>query len=136
MKIPAATPREGMPFSNSDEGMAFTSNWCDRCIHDKPARQGRYEDACGILTLALTNKIPGEWIEQEWGVPPGGGSPAPPIDRYHCIEFRDERDGPPPPTEPAPTPPGQGELIPMEPYVGTRMFSDVVAEARPTEVDA
>jgi hypothetical protein len=130
VKIPAATPREGMPFSNSDEGLAFTANWCDRCIHDKPARQGRYEDGCRILLTAICGQTPGEWIEQEWG------EKGPPIDRYHCIEFRDERDGPPPPTEPAPTPPGQGELIPMEPYVGTRMFSDVVTEARPTEVDA
>lgn len=127
-KVPSVEPRDGMPFSNSSEGMAFTSNWCDRCIHDKPARKGRYEDACGILTVALTNKIPGEWIEQEWG------ENGPPIDRYHCIEFRDEDDGPPPPTEPQPTPPGQGELIPMEPYVGTRMFADVVAEVRPVEV--
>ena len=114
--------RDGMPFSNSTEGCAFTANWCDRCVHDKPARQDRYEDACGILTLALVNKIPAEWIEQEWG------ANGPPVDRYHCVEFRDEDEGPPPRTEPLPTPPGQGELIPIEPYVGTRMFADVVAE--------
>lgn len=133
MKMPTATPIDEMPFSNSDEGCAFTANWCDRCIHDKPARQDRYEDACGILLVALCGQTPGEWIEQEWGVPPSGGRPAPPIDRYHCVEFRDERDGPPPRTEPLPTPPGQGELIPVEPYVGTRMFADVVAASQPQE---
>lgn len=130
MKVPMATPREGMPFSNSDEGMWFTSNFCDRCIHDKPARQNRYEDACGILTLALTNQIPGEWLEQEWL------DGKPPTVRYHCIEFRDEDDGPPPPTEPKPTPPGQGELLPMDGLIGTRMFADVVAEATRQETSA
>lgn len=123
-KVPTATPLDQMPFSNSTEGCAFQANWCDRCIHDKPAREDRYEDACGILLLALTGKTPGEWIEQEWG------ESGPPVDRYHCIEFRDEDDGPPPSTEPQPTPPGQGELLPMEPYVGTRMFADVVAANR------
>lgn len=125
MKVPAATPIERAPFSNGTEFYAWFENWCGRCIHDKPARQDRYEDACQIVTLALVGQTPGEWIEQDrmcLG------------DQYHCIEFRDEDDGPPPPTEPAPTPPGQGELIPMDPYVGTRMFSDVVAEIRPQEV--
>lgn len=114
--------RDGMPFSNGTEGEMWTANWCDRCVHDKPARQDRYEDACGIFTLALTHKVPAEWIKQEWV------GDKPPADRYHCVEFRDENEGPPPRTEPLPTPPGQGELVPMEPYVGTRMFADVVAE--------
>ena len=127
-KQPTAKPLDKMPFSNSTEGMAFTGNWCDRCIHDKPAREDRYEDACGILLLALTNQTPGEWIEQEWG------ASGPPVDRYHCVEFRDENEPPPPRTEPLPTPPGQGELIPVEPYVGTRMFADVVAEVQPADV--
>jgi hypothetical protein len=113
-----------MPFSNSDEGCAFTENWCDRCVHDKPARRGDEGNGCGILLVALCGQTPGEWIEQAWG------EKGPPIDRYHCIEFRDENEGPPPRTEPLPTPPGQGELIPVEPYVATRMFSDVVAEIK------
>lgn len=123
--------RDGMPFSNSTEGYSWTANWCDRCVHDKPARQDRYEDACGIFTLALTGKTPAEWIEQDW---PAGQSP--PLDRYHCVEFRDENEGPPPRTEPLPTPPGQGELIPVEPYVGTRMFADVVAANAPERATA
>lgn len=127
MKVPTATPIDGSPFSNSTEGEAWTANWCDRCIHDKPAREDRYEDACAIFTLALTGQTPGEWIRQD-GFRLG--------DQYHCIEFRSEDEGPPPPTEPEPTPPGQGELIPMEPYVGTRMFADVVAANTPASEHA
>lgn len=122
MKVPSVEPREGSPFSNGTEGYAWTANWCDRCIHDKPAREDRYEDACGIFTLSLCGQTPGEWLEQE-GRPFG--------DQYHCIEFRDEDDGPPPPTEPIPTPPGQGELYPMEEFVGYRMFVDMVQTVRP-----
>lgn len=113
--------RDGSPFSNGTEGYAWFDNWCCRCIHDKPFRKGDDGNACGIWTLALTGKTPAEWIRQDedrLG------------DRYHCVEFRDERDGPPPRTEPMPTPPGQGELIPIEPYVAARMFADVVAEAQ------
>lgn len=118
-KVPSVEPREGSPFSNGTEGCAWFENWCGRCIHDTPAREDRYEDACAIFTISLCGQTPGEWLEQE-GRPFG--------DQYHCIEFRSEDDGPPPRTEPLPTPPGQGELIPLEPYVGTRMFADVVAE--------
>ena len=89
------------------------------------AREDRYEDACQIFALSLCGQTPGEWLEQE-GRPFG--------DQYHCIEFRDEDDGPPPPTEPEPTPPGQEELLPMETFVGIRMFSDVVAANTPTQV--
>lgn len=124
-KMPSADPLDEAPFSNSDEGYAWQANWCERCIHDLPAREGRDEDACGIWTLALAGMTPGEWLRQ-----PGDRW----ADRYHCIEFRDEGDGPPPPTSPQPTPPGQGELIPMEPYTGVRMFADVVATAGPAPV--
>lgn len=128
MKMCAGTREPKMPFSNGTEGYGWIANWCDRCIHDKPARQDRYEDACGILTQAMCNDgTPVEWLDgprDERGL----YSIA---DQYHCIEFRDENEGPPPRTEPLPTPPGQGELIPVEPYVGTRMFADVVAEATP-----
>lgn len=115
-------------FSNGTEGECWTSNWCGRCIHDKPARQGRDGDGCPLILISLCGKTPSEWIEQPWG------EKGPSLyDRYHCIEFRDEHEPPPPRTTPLPTPPGQGELIPVEPYVGTRMFVDVVDEIRDRE---
>lgn len=118
-------------FSNGTEFYGWLANWCDRCIYDKPARQDRYEDACAILTLAICHEgTPIEWLEG----PRDEHDRYSIADQYHCIEFRDEDDGPPPRTEPLPTPPGQGELIPMEPYVGTRMFSDVVAETKAVDV--
>lgn len=121
-----ADARDERAFSNSTDGEAFMSNWCWRCLHDKPARNGHEEDGCPLILVALMGKTPVEWFDQ-WD----GKSPFPLGDQYHCIEFRDENDGPPPPTEPEPTPPGQGELLPMEPYVGARMFADVVAEVQP-----
>lgn len=39
--------------SNGTEGMLFMHQFCDRCIHDKPARESRYEDACQVLAFAL-----------------------------------------------------------------------------------
>lgn len=111
--------RPGSPFSNSTEGECWTANWCDRCVHDKAFREGKASTGCDLMLIALCGKTPAEWMRQD-GFRLG--------DQYHCIEFRDEDDGPPPPTEPEPTPPGQGELFPMGEYVGTRMFADVVAE--------
>ena len=32
--------------------------------------------------IAIQGRIPGEWFEQPWG------ADGPPLDRYHCIEFR------------------------------------------------
>lgn len=122
MKVPSGTPLDRPAFSNGTEFECWVANWCHRCVHDKPAREDRYEDACQIVMIALLGQTPAEWIRQE-GFRLG--------DQYHCIEFRDEDDGPPPPTEPEPTPTGQGELLPMEPFVGTRMFADVASEAAP-----
>lgn len=119
MKTSGVAPRDHPPFANSDDGYAWQSNWCDRCIHDQPACEGRYEDACGIWYIAECGQTPGEWLRQ-----PGQRYG----DQYHCIEFRSEDDGPEPPTDPEPTPPGQGELLPMEPYLGVKMFADVAAE--------
>ena len=128
MKIGSQKTREPkQAFSNGTEFYGWLDNWCERCIHDKAARQGRYEDACAILTLAICGEgTPIEWLDG----PRDEHDRYSLADRYHCIEFRDENEGPPPRTEPLPTPPGQGELIPMEPFVGTRMFSDVTDEAK------
>jgi hypothetical protein len=104
-------------FSNGTEWYAWFDNWCCRCVHDKPARDGDDGNGCPLILHVLLGETPAEFIEQDrfrLG------------DQYHCTNFRDEDDGPPQPTEPEPTPPGQGELLPMEPFVGTRMFADVV----------
>jgi hypothetical protein len=124
VKVPSGTPLDQPAFSNSTEFYAWSASWCERCVHDKPAREGRYEDACQIVMLAFMDQTPAEWIRQE-GSRLG--------DKYHCIEFRSEDDGPPPPTEPEPVPPGQGELFSGEPYVGTRMLADSVL--RPADVE-
>lgn len=83
------------PFSNSTEGDAFTATWCDQCVVDRPAREGRYADACQILLVALSGKTPAEWLPQ---------------DRlrlgymYRCTAFRRDRR---PPPAPPPEVPGQ-----------------------------
>lgn len=86
-----ASATDGAPFSNSTEGDAWTAVWCDNCTHDRPAREGRYEDACPILLVALTGKTPQEFL---------------PMDRfrlgaqYRCVCFqRDRRPAPEPPKE-------------------------------------
>jgi hypothetical protein len=115
----------GSPFSNSDEGIAWMANWCDRCVHDRPARRGDDGNGCHLILIALCGKTPSEWMEGPRDEK-GRYSMA---DQYHCIEFRDERDrGGREPRSPRPVP-GQGELIPRDGLEGTRMFVDVVNEA-------
>lgn len=62
MKTSGVAPRDHPPFANSDDGYAWQSNWRDRCIHNQPAREGRYEDACGIWYIAECGQTPGEWL--------------------------------------------------------------------------
>lgn len=81
MKEPELTPTDQRAFSNSTEGEAWMANWCDRCLYDLPAREGDYEEACGILLLALGGQTPGEWVRQE-GFRLG--------DQYQCTQFRPE----------------------------------------------
>jgi hypothetical protein len=117
--------REGSPFSNGTEGECWTANWCGRCVHDKAFREGKASTGCDLMLIALCGKTPVEWMRQD-GHRLG--------DQYHCIEFRDERDGPKDPPKPPPQIPGQGLLFDAEPYEGVRMFADVVDEIRPAEV--
>ena len=84
MPSPTATPRPGSPFSNSTEGEAWMADWCDRCLHDRPAREDRYEDGCGLLLVALTGQTPGEWVRQP-GFRLGN--------QYHCTEFVEDLEG-------------------------------------------
>ncbi|WP_066360314.1 hypothetical protein [Herbidospora mongoliensis] len=110
-----ATAREGSPFSNSTDGDAWTGAYCGRCVNDKG-------DGCPLILVALLGKTPAEWIEKD---------PLS-LDRYTCIHFRDEDDGPAlcEPT-PIPTPDGQEELFDREPFTRpARMFADT----KPVEV--
>ena len=100
-------------FSNGTEGMSWTDAWCDRCLHDKPARDGSGE-GCPLVLVALMGRTPSEWIEHDrfsLG------------DRYHCIEFRDEDSGPGPEPQPVPDPPGMDALIPRDGYTGPLMYT-------------
>lgn len=115
--------RKGSPFSNSDEGYGWMANWCDHCINDKPARNGDDTNGCPLILVALMDRTPIQWLDQKRLTPDGRmyelHSRA---DQYHCIEYRHEDDGPADP-RPIPTPPGQGELLPREPFEGYRMLT-------------
>ncbi len=128
-----AAAREGSPFSNSDEGLGWMANWCDRCIRDKSARTGEGGSGCPLVLVALTGRTPVEWLDQTRTGPDGAVVPYSRSDQYHCIMFRPEDDpGPDEPT-PIPDPPGQLGLFPREPYVRpARMFAD----PKPIEVTA
>jgi hypothetical protein len=115
--------RDEPPFSNADEGYPWLDRWCGRCIHDRPAREGREGDGCPLVLVSLVGRTPAEWLRQ----------PADSPDRYHCVMFRDERDPGPDEPRPVPDPPGQAVLFDREPYTRPcRMFADT----RPTEVTA
>ncbi|MGC9540214.1 hypothetical protein [Streptomyces sp. UG1] len=107
--------RDGSTFSNSSQWEVWAAKNCNRCIHDKPARQGDDANGCPLILIALMGKRPAEWLTQteEQAV----------YADYTCTEFRDEEDGPGPEPRPIPTPPGQGELWPREPFEGHRMLT-------------
>lgn len=112
--------REGTAFSNGFEYDHWYAQWCDRCAHEKPMRddgQPNEEGILGCVLLAVSflhGVTPSEWMEQDRGRLG---------DQYHCIEFRNEDDGPAGPTGPIPDPPGQGLLLPREPFEGVRMLT-------------
>ncbi|MFD8384290.1 hypothetical protein ACFV2X_38210 [Streptomyces sp. NPDC059679] len=107
--------RDGAPFSNSSQGYSWMANWCDRCIHDKPARQGNDGQGCPLILVALMDKTPIQWLceTKEQAIHAD----------YHCIEFRDEDDGPGGEPRPIPDPPGQLTLLPRGEYEGVRMLT-------------
>ena len=114
------------PFANSTEGMAWTENWCARCVHDGYGL-GKDEPQCPLLTLSFTGRTPAEWIEERgedgaWRLD----------DQYRCVMFRDRDDPGGREPEPVPDPPGQLTLLPREPYTGVRMYVDT----RPSAVNA
>ena len=46
--------------SNGTEGEWFMSEWCEKCQKDTIGRGGSIQ--CGILTKALLNKQPKQWV--------------------------------------------------------------------------
>jgi hypothetical protein len=107
--------RDQPPFSNSDGYAWFEAN-CTTCIWEKPARQGDEGNGCPLVLLALVGRTPAQWI---------AGNPDDISSKYTCIEYRHEDDGPDPEPKPIPTPPGQGELLPRQPYEGVRMLNTI-----------
>lgn len=107
--------REGAPFSNSSQGMRWMGSWCDRCVHDRPARQGREGEGCPLILVALMHRTPAQWITltEEDAV---HGS-------YQCTEFRDDDGGPGPEPQPVADPPGQSALFGRTGFEGVRMLS-------------
>ncbi|WP_128803675.1 MULTISPECIES: hypothetical protein [unclassified Streptomyces] len=109
-----AAARDESTFSNSSQWEVWAAKNCDRCIHDRPTRQGDDANGCPLILVALMNRRPAEWLteteEQEVYAD------------YTCTEFRHE-DDPDPEPRPIPTPPAQGELLPREPFEGHRMLS-------------
>jgi hypothetical protein len=108
-----AAARGGSPFSNNTAWEIWSYNWCDRCVHDKGTRDGTDECGCPLVTVALCGKTPSEWLEKDPLA----------LDRYTCVEFRDEDDPGPSEPQPVPDPPGQELLLPREPYEATRMLT-------------
>lgn len=107
--------RDETPFSNGSQGYGWMARNCDRCIHDKPAREGNDGQGCPLVLVALMGRTPIQWLceteEQQIHAD------------FHCIEFRDEDDGPSPEPTPIPDPPGQLTLLPRDEFEGVRMLS-------------
>jgi hypothetical protein len=89
-------------FSNSTDGDAWMSAWCERCTHDSP-RLVAHGRGCPLILVALTGMTPKEWPEQ-----PDGG--------HECTEFttteRARRRTP----RRVPDPVGMDPLLPREVY--------------------
>lgn len=109
------TACEGSPFSNSDDGHAWIASNCERCVYDKPAREGRYEDACLLLTIAVSGRTPAEWTHVD--------NPRSFGEKYRCLYFRNEEDGGDTEPQPIPDPPGQITLAPREEFEASRMLT-------------
>lgn len=121
-----ADARDRPAFSNGTEGHGWMAANCDRCTHDKSARDDSVKPdpankgllGCPIIAVTMLSKTPVEFLDGPRGETGLYGI----ADQYHCIEFRDEDDGPSPEPQPIPDPPGQELLLPREPYEAPRMF--------------
>ena len=112
-----ADARDQRPFANGTEGYGWMGNWCYRCLRDAPFRNGISPTGCPIILVAFLGKTPVEFLDG----PRDENGLYSIEDQYHCIEFRAPGEGGGEP-RPKPTPPGQGELLPREPFKGTRMY--------------
>jgi hypothetical protein len=111
------------PFSNSSQGCGWMANNCDRCLHDKEARNDT-GPGCPLVAVALMGRTPAQWLcetEKDWT-----------YGNFRCINFRNENDGPGPEPQPIPDPPGQLTLAPRGDYEGHRMLTN----PQPQEVPA
>jgi hypothetical protein len=114
--------RDERPFSNGSQGYGWMAANCDRCIHDKPARQGDGSQGCPLVLVALMGKTPAQWLcetDEDWVHA-----------NFRCIEFRDESDGPGDEPQPIPDPPGQLTLVPRETFEGHRMLTPLPEHER------
>jgi len=103
--------RDQPAFSNGFDWDCWSDKWCQRCIHD----DGEVDKFCPLITVAIVDqKTPAEWMFEQ---------PASLYDRYQCIEFRTEDDGPDPEPRPIPDPPDQEALFPREQAEGIRMLT-------------
>lgn len=109
-------------FSNSTDWEIWSSRWCDRCVVDEPAREREeFDKGCPlILQIMTTNQTPAEFFIQPAGSP----------DRYHCVNFRADGDGPEEPAHPESPIPGQGELVPRSEFERPKVFADIANEIR------
>lgn len=114
-----AAARDEGTFSNSSQWEVWSAKWCNRCVHDRPARQGDDANGCPLILIALVGKRPAEWLT--------GTEQEELYADYACAEFRD-KDDPDPAPRPIPTPDGQGELLPRAPFEGHRMLIPLEAE--------
>jgi hypothetical protein len=120
------------PFSNADEGYGWTANWCDRCIHDKDQRGDQITGpGCPLLTVALMGRTPIQWLDQKRIENGKLTAPYSRQDQYHCINFRDENDGPGGEPQPIPDPPGQLTLLGRDDYEGVRMLTPLEPDQIP-----
>lgn len=112
-----ADARDESAFSNGTEWEIWSANWCERCAHDKPARRGKPENGCPLILAVMLGKTPIEFLATSG------------VDRWACIEFRDEHE-PPGWREPAPIPdpPGQETLLPRDGLEGVRMLAGELVE--------
>lgn len=112
--------RREAPFSNGSQGYGWMAANCDRCIHDKDAREGDGIGGCPLVLVALMGRTPIQWLaetEEAWV-----------YGDFHCIEFRDENGGPGPEPTPIPDPPGQLTLCPRADFEGHRMLTPLHTE--------